>query len=92
MRFTLEKNKMGSNKLKYLNNSMQEMQVEIITSHVLFKKKMTKIFKESITSIVNDGRVKLVFLYQLQECKLGTTRKNLSIWIKNLKNVIFFDQ
>lgn len=53
---------------------------------------MTKIFKESVTCNVDEGRVKLVLLYPLEKCKLGTTRGNLPIWIKSLKNAIFFDQ
>lgn len=53
---------------------------------------MTKIFKESIISNVNDGRVKRVLLDQQEESKLGTTRENLPLWDKSLKNAIFFDQ
>ena len=66
-------------------NSIQEVQVKIIK--LLFKQKkkqMTRIFKESITSNIDKGRLKLVLLYQLEEGKLGKTRGNLAIWIKKL--------
>lgn len=53
---------------------------------------MTKIFKESIISNVNDSRVKEVLLDQQEESKLGTTRENLPLCVKNLKNAVFFDQ
>lgn len=50
---------------------------------------MTKIFRERITSNVDEGRVKLVILYQLEGYKLGKTRGNLPIRIKNLWKLYF---
>lgn len=78
--------KLAQNTLKHLMIAIQEVQVKIIKLPFKKKKKeqMTRTFRESITSNIDKGRLKLVLLYQLEEGKLGKTRGNLSIWIKKL--------
>lgn len=44
------------------------MQIKTKNSHFL-KKQMAKIFRESITFSVDEGSVKLVLLYHLEDCK-----------------------